>query len=564
MQRAKRFVAVVACSLTASTLWAIPVSAAPTTISISPAVTVGEGAGSATVTLTLNQPQNRRTYALLFFANGTAQYGQDFGFTQYLVDIPPNVTTANVAVPIIDDSAVEGEETFDVLLVAATIRVATPNRTKVTITDNDTAAPTIVGVKMDQANFDLVVGTSRQVSATFTLSNGTTRPALARELRWGTSTGDVSVTQTGLVTATRPKSSIPAQISGIYGNPGIAFAEVYVTAISPAVTGVSPAPLNIVGPNTVPVTVTSNVSNNTTTTDTTGYTFVSANPAVATVASTPTGPTVTGVSVGSTTLTVTSPNGVVGTTTITVADPIVSVDIETASTNRVGVVVTNRGWSDIALDIKFVEVSAFGVRTPVTTPVTLNGTTGPRATATINNSGILSNAATDTFAQPGVWKVTPRLPIVTSDVTTLTVTFTSGAFTTTITRPLRYYILGVRVPPLTTPVGSSFVENVYDVTDRDITEAITNWSIHTTADINSPISDVATVSTAVGTRGLVTGAKPGKAFVFFVLGAATNYLEFEIVDAPPTPSPAAPNARQAPAPKAAPEVPARVVPPNVP
>ena len=107
-----------------------------------PSVTVDEGAGRATITVTLNKKAKKRlklnwsTQA----SPRSATAGKDFTPVRGRLVLTPGTTSADLVVPIIDDSDVEGTEFFFVKFNGKAVKVKNP-RVRVTITDNDTATP---------------------------------------------------------------------------------------------------------------------------------------------------------------------------------------------------------------------------------------------------------------------------------------------------------------------------------------------------------------------------------------------------------------------------------------
>jgi hypothetical protein len=122
-----------------------PANAAPKKpkVSIS-SVTVDEGAGQATITVTLNKKAKKKLK--LNWATQaspkSAKAGKDFTAVKGRLVLQPGTKTADLVVPIIDDTEVEGTEFFVVKFNGKTVKVKNP-RVRVTITDNDTAAPTV-------------------------------------------------------------------------------------------------------------------------------------------------------------------------------------------------------------------------------------------------------------------------------------------------------------------------------------------------------------------------------------------------------------------------------------
>jgi len=120
-----------------------PASAAPKKPKVSIAsVTVDEGAGQATITVTLNKKAKKKlklNWATQAVPK-SATPGKDFTPVKGRLVLKPGTTTADLVVPIIDDTEVEGTEYFVVKFNGKTVKVKNP-RVRVTITDNDVAAP---------------------------------------------------------------------------------------------------------------------------------------------------------------------------------------------------------------------------------------------------------------------------------------------------------------------------------------------------------------------------------------------------------------------------------------
>ena len=83
----------------------------------SPAQDVLEGAGSATFTITLNRFSDTAVTATYRTADGTAAAGSDYTATEATVTFPAGALTADVSVPILDDTDVEADETFTLSIV---------------------------------------------------------------------------------------------------------------------------------------------------------------------------------------------------------------------------------------------------------------------------------------------------------------------------------------------------------------------------------------------------------------------------------------------------------------
>lgn len=105
-------------------------------------VTVAEDAGQATITVTLNKRAKKKlklnwaTQA----APRSAKAGQDFTAVKGRLVLTPGTKTAELVVPVLDDTVAEDSEFFFVKFNGKAVKVKNP-RVRVSITDND-AAPT--------------------------------------------------------------------------------------------------------------------------------------------------------------------------------------------------------------------------------------------------------------------------------------------------------------------------------------------------------------------------------------------------------------------------------------
>jgi hypothetical protein len=121
-----------------------PATAAPKKpkVSIS-SVTVNEGDGQAVITVTLNKKAKKKLK--LNWATQaspkSAKAGQDFTAVKGRLVLKPGTKSAELTVPIIDDTEVEGTEFFVVKFNGKAVKVKNP-RVRVYIEDNDVAAPT--------------------------------------------------------------------------------------------------------------------------------------------------------------------------------------------------------------------------------------------------------------------------------------------------------------------------------------------------------------------------------------------------------------------------------------
>jgi hypothetical protein len=292
-------------------------------------------------------------------------------------------------------------------------------------------------------------------------------------------------------------------------------------------------PISLVGTTPQEIEVTTLLADGSITQDTTGYRFEPVDLSILSISFDGRTGSLTGTAPGTTSIRVTAPNGVSAVGVVTVTDVVTGVFFETATQNPLNpnaTVVTDRVWSDVPFTVRFYEATVFGRRNPVTVPITRDGTgTGPRATLLINNGAIASSRSTDVFSQPGQWVVTPRLTEVNPVPVTLTIVFTYGSFTYGQSRPARYLIAGIGYPE--SRVGETFVVDVYSLNNLVISEVITDWSVRESSDPASPISPVASISAAPGSRGDVLTFQPGVAYIHFTYGAYSGAFRFEVLPA---------------------------------
>lgn len=105
--------------------------------------TVGEAAGSITLTVNRVAGTDGAVSVNYASANGTATAGSDYTAANGMLNFASGQASATLQVPITDDAAVEGAETFTVTLSspAGGAALGTPVTITITITDNDAAPP---------------------------------------------------------------------------------------------------------------------------------------------------------------------------------------------------------------------------------------------------------------------------------------------------------------------------------------------------------------------------------------------------------------------------------------
>src|SRR5207249_2934138 len=109
----------------------------------------GNESGPVSGLFTVSLTQASATDTLLSYSvGGTAVSGSDFSPLSGSLTIPANQLSATIAVPVMDDTLVEGTETVSVTLSAITsgapqIALGAANSATLNIADNDTATVTI-------------------------------------------------------------------------------------------------------------------------------------------------------------------------------------------------------------------------------------------------------------------------------------------------------------------------------------------------------------------------------------------------------------------------------------
>ncbi|HEY1013113.1 MAG TPA: Calx-beta domain-containing protein, partial [Herpetosiphonaceae bacterium] len=100
--------------------------------------TVGEAAGTATLTVTLSAASAAPVSVSVRTSDGTATAGSDYTAVSTTLTFAPGQTSRTVTVPIINDTAAEGNETFNVTLSNPTGGATVgASASVVTIVDND-------------------------------------------------------------------------------------------------------------------------------------------------------------------------------------------------------------------------------------------------------------------------------------------------------------------------------------------------------------------------------------------------------------------------------------------
>lgn len=136
--------------------------------------TVGEAGGTVTVTVTRSGGSTGTVGVSYATANGTATAGVDYTATSGTLTFAGGETSKAITIPILEDSAVEANETLTVTLSNPTggVTLGTPSSATVTITDNDTGSGGgVLELSEAETTADEGDGTA---TVTVTRSNGST------------------------------------------------------------------------------------------------------------------------------------------------------------------------------------------------------------------------------------------------------------------------------------------------------------------------------------------------------------------------------------------------------
>lgn len=127
---------------TSSTQVTIQDNDLPTVAFAVSAISVNENAGPATINVVLDQPSPNTVQVNYTMTDGSATGGTDYDNTGGTVTFSPGDTSEPINIPIINDSDVDGGESFTINLSSPTsANLGTPNSATVFIIDDDVAAP---------------------------------------------------------------------------------------------------------------------------------------------------------------------------------------------------------------------------------------------------------------------------------------------------------------------------------------------------------------------------------------------------------------------------------------
>ena len=140
----------------------------PGVLSIDPAtLSVGEGDGTATFTVNRTGGSDGAVSVAFTTANGTANAGSDYTATTGTLNFADGITSQTITVPITDDAAIEGNETFTLTINTPTggATLGATTVSNVTILDNDITQPGVLSI--DPATLSVGEGDG---TATFTVN----------------------------------------------------------------------------------------------------------------------------------------------------------------------------------------------------------------------------------------------------------------------------------------------------------------------------------------------------------------------------------------------------------
>jgi hypothetical protein len=113
-------------------------------------VSVNEAAGTATFTVTLSAVSGQTVTVNYATGGGSATAGSDYTATSGALTFTPGVVTQTITVPILNDSATESSETFNVTLSGALNATIADNTGVGTIIDND--APPVLDLDANNSS----------------------------------------------------------------------------------------------------------------------------------------------------------------------------------------------------------------------------------------------------------------------------------------------------------------------------------------------------------------------------------------------------------------------------
>ncbi len=369
-------------------------------------------------------------------------------------------------------------------------------------------AATLMSLTITPVNSFIAISTSLQLTATGIFSDGSTQDLTASASWSSSSSGVATVNSSGVVTGTGAGSTtITATQGGVSAS-----TTTTVTVTSAVLTSITitPPSIPIAKSTSQQLVATGNFSDGTTQNLTAFVTWSSSAPSVVAVSNTaPSQGLVTGIGVGSATVSATLA-GVSGTTTVTVTPAVLT---------SIVVIPANRSIAQ-GSSLQLTATGVFSDRTTQNLTASASWSSSADPIATVSSSGLVRAAgvgnATITATEAGV-----------SGTTTVTVT---AAVLTAIT---------ITPPDSSIAVGTSeqliATGDFSDGTTQNLTAFVT-WV--------SSAPSLATVSNAPGSQGLVTGSGVGSATITATLEGVsgtttvtvTPAVLASIVITPPNPS----------------------------
>lgn len=172
--------------------WSAPSAPLPTVQFQSPTGAIVEDAGSAVITVTRTGDLTGSVSVGYFTSDGTATvFNGDYSPGSGRLSFAPGDSSKSITVPITNDQAVEGNETFNVTLNNPSngVTIGSPSTTVITITDDDAGAPNIVQFAASTGTVTEAPNGSSRIDLVVTRTGNT---ALAVSVNYATSDGTAS------------------------------------------------------------------------------------------------------------------------------------------------------------------------------------------------------------------------------------------------------------------------------------------------------------------------------------------------------------------------------------
>jgi hypothetical protein len=201
----------------------VAATAAPGSLLVKDKTTV-EDAGTVSVRIVLAQRVNHKVWVSYRTKNGSATAGADYTAVSGRLKFPAGTKARHVTVPLLDDSAVEGNETFKVRIFDADRASIVDRVGRVTIVEDDVAPPYVpptMSVKGDTAqegdtlSFEVSLSKAAEGAVTFTYgtSDGTAKAPGDYAVTSGTGSIAAGATSTTVTVPTKEDSTPEAEES---------------------------------------------------------------------------------------------------------------------------------------------------------------------------------------------------------------------------------------------------------------------------------------------------------------------------------------------------------------